>query len=48
MTDIPALCREAREKLRFVFLDRVEQALEEATGLKPEDLRNSEVPAPVY
>ena len=45
LEDVPV---EAREKLRFVFLDRVEQALEEATGLKPEDLRKSEVPAPVY
>jgi len=36
LDDVPA---EARNKLRFVFLERVEQALEEAVGLKAEDLR---------
>jgi ATP-dependent Lon protease len=36
LEDVPA---EARDKLRFVFLERVEQALEEAVGIKAEDLR---------
>ena len=36
LEDVPP---EAREKLRFVFLERVEQAMEEAVGLKPEDLK---------
>jgi len=42
LDEVPA---EARAKLRFVLLERVEQALEEATGLKPEDLRKQDGPA---
>ena len=41
LDEVPA---EARAKLRFVLLERVEQALEEATGLKPEDLRKRDEP----
>ena len=39
LEDVPA---EARERLRFVFLDRVEQALQEATGIGVESLRREE------
>ncbi|MFM9970117.1 MAG: endopeptidase La [Burkholderiales bacterium] len=36
LDDVPA---DAKEKLRFVFLERVDQALQEAVGLSAEDLR---------
>ena len=38
LEDVP---KEAREKLQFVLLDRVEDALQTGLGLNPEELRKA-------
>jgi ATP-dependent Lon protease len=38
LDDVP---QEAREKLEFVFLDRVEEALRTGLGVEPETLRKA-------